>query len=95
MSLKKMVETNRNKLHTSSEAWNRLHNVFNQDATANLGVMRAVPQRSRKMEASYVAESMSNMSATDGEETPDRYGSMLLRQICLEGLDIVVFGAQR
>jgi hypothetical protein len=43
------------------------------------------------MEASYVAESMSSMSATDGEEMPDRYGSMLLRQVCLEGLDIVVF----
>jgi len=33
-----------------------------------------------------VAETMSSMSAADGKEVPHRYGSMLLREVCLEGL---------
>jgi hypothetical protein len=39
------------------------------------------------MEASYVAKNMSSMSAADGEEMPNRYGSMLLREVYLEGLN--------
>ncbi len=39
------------------------------------------------MEASYVAETMSSMSAADDKEMPHRYGSVLLREVCLERLN--------
>jgi hypothetical protein len=34
-----------------------------------------------------VAETMSSMSAADGKEMPHRHGSMLLWEVCLEGLN--------
>jgi hypothetical protein len=45
------------------------------------------PANSAKNGGEHVAETMSSMSAADGEEMPNRYGSMLLREVCLEGLN--------